>query len=90
MTPKVVELVQRLANGETIYCPCHEEPILSVYIRAGRNGSLEFRNAPTLYPDYWHDGQHFSANSLISLANRAIPPEPAQPKRQVRSVDLTE
>ena len=90
MTPAVVQLMQRLADGETITCPDDSQSWGGIYLRTGRGGSLEFRNINSHFPLEWHDAGIFYVSSLPGLANRALPPEPEQPKRQVRSIDLSE
>lgn len=90
MTPAVVQLMQRLADGETVACPDDVNSWNSIYLRIGRGGSLEFRQIKTHYPQEWHDAGMFHVSSLPRFANQALPPEPEQPKRQVRSIDLSE
>lgn len=89
MTPAVVQLMQRLAAGETVACLNQHDSFDSIYLRIGSDGRLEFLHTKARYQN-WNDAGDFTINSLVRFANQAQPPEPAQPKRQVRAVDLTE
>lgn len=87
MTPAVVQLMQRLANGETIrYKAPYGDNIMQM--RVSRSGHLQWNTG--LEGSVWSISHNWDILSIYHIAEHCFPPEPEQPKRQVRSVDLSE
>ena len=83
MTPAFMAFAARLMNGEVVRCKNSHDFVTEYRLCRGQ---IQFR----LPSGYWQGAEHWPLESFQTEAERALPPEPEQPKRQVRSIDLSE
>ena len=90
MTPSLAEFIERLAKGETLRV--RNESGLSHTLFRSHNGRLEYKG-DNRYTT-WKNASHWSIEALQRNAGlwyaESNKTEPEQPKRQVRSIDLSE
>lgn len=83
MSPAFMNFATRLMNGEVVRCKDSHDFVTEYRLCRGQ---IQFR----IPSGYWQGAEHWSLESFQCEAEKALPPEPEQPKRQVRSIDLSE